>query len=131
MYTRTGLLLIAATLAVGAAQAHHSFSATYNENAEMQIEGKLVQFMFRNPHSFVHVLATDEEGNMQRYAVEWGGAGTLDRQGVKRDTLKVGDYVVITGNPGRNAVDHRMRMQTLHRPADDYTWGTANGENFD
>jgi hypothetical protein len=131
MKTRMLGLFAAALVAGGVAQAHHSFSATYDENAQVQIEGKLVQFMFRNPHSFVHVMAPDEHGNMQRYAVEWGAAGTLDRQGVKRDSLKVGDHVVITGNPGRNAVDHRLRMQTLRRPADDYTWGTAAGENFD
>jgi len=131
MKTGTVGLFAAALVAGGVAQAHHSFSATYDENAQVQIEGKLVQFMFRNPHSFVHVMAPDEHGELQRYAVEWGGAGTLDRQGVKRDTLKVGDHVVITGNPGRNAVDRRVRMQTLQRPADDYTWGTAAGEDFD
>lgn len=112
-------------------RAHHSFSATYDETRETRIEGTLVQFSFRNPHSFVHVLAPDESGEMQRWAVEWGAAGTLDRQGVSRATLKVGDYVVITGNPGRNALDHRVRMQTLVRPADDFTWGTEAGETFD
>jgi thiamine monophosphate kinase len=87
--------------------------------------------MFRNPHSWVHVMAPDETGEMRRWAIEWGAAGTLDRQGVNRDTLKVGDHVVITGNPGRNALDHRVRMQTLLRPADNYGWGTDPGERFD
>jgi hypothetical protein len=111
--------------------AHHSFTATYDENAEIAIEGKLVQFMFRNPHSFVHVMAPNENGEMQRWAVEWGAAGTLGRQGVTRDSLRVGDVVVITGNPGRNAIDHRLRMQTLRRTTDDFTWGTNPGEDFD
>lgn len=111
--------------------AHHSFTATYDESAEIEIEGTLVQFMFRNPHSFVHVLAPDERGEMRRWAVEWGGAGTLDRQGVTRETLKVGDHVVITGNPGRNAIDHRLRMQTLRRTSDDFAWGLNAGETFD
>jgi hypothetical protein len=113
------------------AAAHHSFTATYDESAEASIEGTLVQFMFRNPHSWVHVMAPDEEGDMQRWAVEWGGAGTLDRQGVDRDTLKVGDHVVITGNPGRNAIDRRLRMLTLMRPEDGFGWGMNDGERFD
>ena len=59
--------LIATTAAIltalaGAAAAHHSFTATYFEDRTMEIEGKLLQFMFRNPHSFVHVEAPDEKG---------------------------------------------------------------------
>ena len=75
-------------------------------------------------------LAPDENGEMQRWGVEWGGAGALTGQGVTRDTLKPGDKVVITGNPGRNAADHRLRMRTLLRPSDGFGWG-QRGETFD
>ena len=84
------------------AYAHHSFTATYDESKTVKIEGELVQFMFRNPHAWVHVMAPDENGEMQRWGVEWGGAGALTGQGVTRESLKPGDKVVITGNPGRN-----------------------------
>lgn len=123
--------LVGIGLTAGTANAHHSFTATYDEATEVSIEGTLVQFMYRNPHAFVHVLAPDENGEMHRWAIEWGAAGTLDRQGVTRETLKAGDHVIVTGNPGRNAIDHRIRMRTLTRPADDFTWGTAAGETFD
>lgn len=130
MNARLLALVVAAGFAA-TASAHHSFTATYDESAEIQIEGTLVQFMFRNPHSFVHVMAPDENGEMQRWAVEWGGAGTLGRQGLSRDSLKVGDYVVITGNPGRNAIDRRLRMQTLERPLDNFSWGSRLDETFE
>jgi len=130
MTIRLVALLAAAGFAASAA-AHHSFTATYDEREEIEISGTLVQFMFRNPHSFVHVLAPDEHGEMRRWAVEWGAAGTLGRQGLSRDTLKVGDYVVITGNPGRNPIDRRLRMQTLERPNDDFAWGRNPDETFD
>jgi hypothetical protein len=77
------------------------------------------------------VLAPDEDGTMQRWAIEWGGAGQLGGQGVTRDTLKPGDKVIITGNPGRNPADHRVRMVTLRRPSDGFGWGTGAGETFD
>lgn len=121
-----GLLLLAGS----AAYAHHSFTATYDESREITIEGTLVQFMFRNPHAWVHVMAPDENGEMQRWGVEWGGAGQLSGQGVTRDSLKPGDEVVITGNPGRNAEDHRIRMRSLLRPSDGFGWG-FEGETFD
>jgi hypothetical protein len=109
-------------------RAHHSFAATYEESKTVKIEGKLVQFLFRNPHSFVHVMANDDSGQEQRWAVEWGGVGQLAGQGVTRETLKPGDVVVITGNPGRNAADHRIRMVTLTRPSDGFTWGNRPGQ---
>jgi hypothetical protein len=114
-----------------AARAHHSFAATYDETRTIKIEGKLVQFLFRNPHSFVHVMAPDDKGQMQRWAVEWGGTGVLGAQGVNRETRKPGDVVIITGPPGRNPADFRMRMVTLLRPSDGFGWGTKAGETFD
>jgi len=121
---------LSALLLSAAAFAHHSFTATYDETAEMQIEGQLVQFMFRNPHAWVHVMAPDENGDMQRWGVEWGGAGQLSGQGVTRESLKPGDHVIIRGNPGRNPRDHRLRMRSLLRPADGFGWG-FEGESFD
>ena len=111
--------------------AHHSFAATYFEDKQDTIEGDLSQFLFRNPHSFVHVDGKDKDGKPVTWAVEWGGGGQLGRQGVTRDTLKVGDHVIIVGNPGRNPEDHRLRMIKLKRTQDNYTWGTKPGETFD
>ena len=124
------LVAVGALMSAFGASAHHSFSATYDENKDIEIEGTLVQFMFRNPHAWVHVMAPDENGEMQRWGVEWGGAGQLAGQGVTRESLKAGDHVIIRGNPGRNAVDHRLRMRSLLRPSDGFGWG-FEGESFD
>ena len=70
-------LLLGAAAVVAPAYAHHSFTATYDESKTVEIEGTLVQFMFRNPHAWVHVMAPDEDGEMQRWGIEWGGAGAL------------------------------------------------------
>jgi len=123
---RTLLALIitaGAMVSGGRAIAHHSFAATYFEDKTQKVEGNLVQFLYRNPHSFVHVEAPDEKGTMQRWAVEWGAGGQLGRQGVTRETLKPGDHVVIMGNPGRNPEDHRLRMVNITRPSDGWKWG--------
>lgn len=125
-----GILLAVSAMTMSAAYAHHSFTATYDESQTMEIEGQLVRFSFRNPHAQVDVLVTDENGEMQRWFVEWGGAGQLAGQGVSRESLKPGDHVVITGNPGRNPRDHRLRMRSLLRPSDGYGWG-FEGETFD
>jgi hypothetical protein len=135
MKVRLIVLLIAAAMLISISgsqlSAHHSFAATYFEDKQEKVEGDLVQFLFRNPHSFVHLEVKDPNGQLVRYAVEWGGGGQLGRQGVTRDTLKVGDHVIIIGNPGRNPEDHRLRMIRLQRPSDGYTWGGRPGETFD
>ena len=116
------LLLAAAVVSAVPLLAHHSFAATYFDDKTETVEGNLVQFVFRNPHSFVHVEAPDDKGQLIRWAVEWGSGQQLSGQGVAADTLKFGDHVVITGNPGRNPEDHRMRMHSIVRPKDGWMW---------
>jgi hypothetical protein len=119
-------------LTVGAnAWAHHSFAATYIEDQSVTIEGQVVQFLLRNPHSFVHVMVKEPDGTMNRYVVEWGSPAQLSGHKVTRDTLKPGDVVVLTGNPGRNPADHRMRLLTFKRPSDGWTWGVLPNEKVD
>jgi hypothetical protein len=104
------------------ASAHHSFAATYDEEHTQKVEGDLVQFMFRNPHSFVQLDAKDDKGVVQRWLVEWGGGNTLNNTGVNRDTLRPGDHVIVTGKPGREAADHRLRLVSIERPKDGWKW---------
>ena len=110
-------------LATEKGYAHHSFAATYFEDKKVTVEGELVQFLYRNPHSFIQVESKEKDGTVIRWAVEWGGGGQLSRQGVTRETLKPGDHVVVVGNPGRNDEDHRLRMVTIERPSDGWKWG--------
>ncbi len=124
-------IALGAALPVAHAVAHHSFQASYSMDELIEIKGTLVQLNFRNPHSSVMVMAPDADGKMQRWGVEWGGASLLQRQGLTRDSFKPGDEVVITGQPGRDAGDFRMRMETIIRPSDGFGWGTEEGQTFD
>lgn len=131
MKTKLILLLTAAILALSVtAYAHHSFAATYDEARSVTIKGKMVQFQFRNPHSFVTVeVKTGTE--TVRWSVEWAGTTQLNNTGVQNDTLKYGDTVEVSGNPGREAEDHRIRMRTVKRIDGTFTWGTRPGEVID
>jgi hypothetical protein len=113
---------VLAASAVTAAFAHHSFPATYHVDRTETINGKVVAFLFRNPHSFVQVMAPDKAGAMQRWAIEWSAGAALAGEGVTAATLRVGDAVQVTGNPARSAADHRMRMNRIIRPKDGWKW---------
>ncbi len=130
--SRKVLFVLAGTLLSGmTAYAHHSFNAVYDVSREVTIEGKLVQFLFRNPHSWVHVEVMTPAGEVQRWAIEWGGSGQLAGQGVTRTTLKVGDTVVVSGDPSRTEGDYKMKMNSLRRTSDGFGWGQRPGETFD
>jgi len=104
------------------AVAHHSFAATYFVDREITVEGTLTQFMYRNPHSFVKVAAPDDKGQMQTWAVEWGGGAQLTQEHVTRETLKPGDHVIVSGNPGRDPSEHRIRLHKIVRTTDGWKW---------
>jgi hypothetical protein len=132
MKYRMLLVLGAMAFLFGAsAYAHHSFAAVYNVKESVKLEGNLVQFVFRNPHSFVFIEAPDQEGKIQRWSLEWGGAGQLAGQGVQQKTLNVGDHVIVTGQPSRAPGEFRVLLKTLKRPSDGFSWGTKQGETFD
>jgi hypothetical protein len=124
---RVQVVAVLATLVfAGTVAAHHSFSATYNNDKTVTIEGKVAQFLLRNPHSFVHVAVTGKDGKEEIWNVEWAAAGQL--AGTFVNSLKAGDPVVITGNPAKDPADMRLRMVTVKRTSDGANWGFRPGQ---
>jgi len=128
--TRKSFMILTAGLLLSAiaAFAHHSLGATYDGNKTIQLDGKILQLLLRNPHSFLQVEAPDDKGVMQRWSLEWRSAGSLGQQNIKRYSLKAGEEVVVTINPSRTPADHRGALVTLHRKSDGFGWGTRPGE---
>jgi hypothetical protein len=120
------MTLIVAAIAGVPAYAHHSFAAQYSESQTMSIEGELVEFEYRSPHAWVYILAKDNKGQMQRFAAEWANPNRLARQGITKDTLKIGDYVILTGSPARNLSEYKLHLKGIERPADGWKSGTAS-----
>ncbi len=132
MKYRMLLAIVVVTLLTGtAAYAHHSYAATYNVEEKVRLEGRLVRFELRSPHSYVHLQTPDATGGIERWAVEWSAPGSLNRQGVSRDTLRSGDEIILTVNPSRVTGEFRALMLTLERPADGLSWGTNPDEVVD
>ena len=124
--------IVVAALVLGAVvDAHHSYTATYDTSKKLTLEGKLVQFSFKNPHSFVSVQAADSTGTLQRWSVEWAGTSQLAEAGVTRTSLKVGDDVILIINPSRVPNELNGLMITLKRPKDGFEWGLKAAEKVD
>ena len=99
------------------AWAHHSFASTYFPDKIATVEGKVVEFLFRNPHSVLLV----EAGGVT-WAGDWSSAGQLSRQGIEKDTLKPGDHVIVAGHPSRDPADRRLHIESITRPSDGWQW---------
>lgn len=112
------LIIIVAMLALSAAAyAHHSFAGTYVEDKLVRIEGKVIEFNIRNPHSFINIEVKDKDGKTVRWGGEWGGVTQLSQGGVDRYTLQVGDFLVIDGAPSRDAAERKVLVRRATRPA--------------
>jgi hypothetical protein len=120
-----GLIIVAGALISGIpAYAHHSFAATYFEDKSLTIEGNVVDFDFRNPHSLL-ILEVPDDGTGQGRATwlaEWRSAGRLLNDGVSKDTLHPGDHVIVTGSPGHTANEHKIHLKKINRPVDGFLW---------
>ena len=117
-------VIVATLMASSAAYAHHSYAATYDTTKEVRLEGKLVQFNFKNPHSYVTIQTKNAKGAVERWSVEWAGSSQLNNSGIKAETLKVGDEINIVGRPSRVPGEFRCLMVNLRRPSDGFQWGT-------
>ena len=112
----------------GVTFAHHSVSATYIHGKSVTIDGTLKEFIWRNPHSFMKVEAPDEKGEKQIWVIEGAAPAQLVEQGLATNTLRPGDHVIVTGQPGRIEEDHRLLLHTVQRPSDGFKWSSPNAQ---
>ena len=81
--------------------AHHSM-AEYDLTALTSVKGTVTKFEWSNPHAYIYLEAKDEKGNVVEWTAELASLGMLARVNWKRDTIKPGDEITITGNRAKN-----------------------------
>lgn len=122
MMRKLVLFGVGVLLAATAADAHHSFAKDYAEEKQIMLEGDVVSFEFRNPHTWVYFTANDGAGTIRKYGAEWSNPRRLEQAGLSASTLKAGDRVVIVGAPSRNATTYAVHLKSIRRPADGWSW---------
>jgi len=95
--------LLGMCLCVQDAQAHHSFAPHFDASKPVSISGTITEFEGRNPHSYLHIAAVDENGRTREYVCESHGVTQLTRNGITPQLLKAGTKVRVMGSLSRHS----------------------------
>jgi len=106
MSRRTLFALLAGLVFSGlTALAHHSAAAAYDIDHKITLSGKVTQVEWKNPHVFYFIDVTDASGKVTNWAIEASTPNQLYREGWRKNDLKAGDAVTLTGSsPARNGL---------------------------
>ncbi|MBW2241779.1 MAG: hypothetical protein JRH01_07315 [Deltaproteobacteria bacterium] len=84
-------------LAGTGAEAHHAFAAEFDKNAPVSLEGKVTKIEWINPHAWIHLGVPQPDGSTIVWMVEGGTPNTLLRAGLNKNTLSIGEAIVVRG----------------------------------
>ena len=96
-FAACGLLALGILLAAVPAVAHHSFAAEYDSKKPVTLKGIVTKVDWMNPHVYFYLDVKDEAGNITNWGFEMGPPNGLQRSGWTRNTMKIGDEVIVEG----------------------------------
>ena len=82
---------------VVAANAHHAFSAEFDNTKPIRLEGTVTKWEWINPHAWVNLDVVTEAGEIEKWRVEGGAPNALIRRGWTKDSLPPGTEIIVEG----------------------------------
>ena len=82
--------------------AHHSEAAEYDSSKPVKVTGILTKVEWQNPHIWFYVDVKDEQGKVTNWGFSGGPPGVLQRRGISKSAIKIGEVVVVEGFRARD-----------------------------
>jgi len=110
------LIALAALLVVAVpVVAHHAFSAEFDADSPIHLEGTVTKMEWINPHAWVHLRVVNEDGTTTDWMVEGGTPNTLMRRGFTKDSLAPGTQIIVDGYQAKDG-SHKGNGRDLTFP---------------
>ena len=93
----TGVAALLAFVTGGPILAHHAFSAEFDANAPIKLQGPITKVEWINPHAWIHMEVKKPDGKVESWMVEGGTPNTLSRRGITRDSIPIGTVILVEG----------------------------------
>jgi hypothetical protein len=110
---RMALTVLVALVLAAPAVAHHSISAEFDMNKRVTFTGTVTRIEWTNPHIYTHVEVKEPDGKATVYRVEGGPPNSLYRAGWRKDTLKIGETVSVSGLRAKIATSMNIGVATV------------------
>jgi len=82
--------------------AHHAFSAEFDQNKPVVLEGALTQAEWTNPHAWIYIDVKGPDGKVVNWAIEMGPPSALLRRGWKKSSMQFGAMIKVEGFAAKN-----------------------------
>jgi len=98
----TALAAVACLVWPASLSAHHSQAMYTDASGAISITGVVKKFEFTNPHSFIYLEVTGDDGKAKLWALEMQSVTHLKSIGWINTTVRVGDMLTVAGRPAKN-----------------------------